>query len=1601
MNFVRVLMLIFLSILTNNVFANCSFEHIGHATLNEVFAKLNGNNNQRRGYLEVKILDSSVTSAVYNTWKVKICTNASCETLPLSSANTSNLPWVYFDKNDFNINLIDFDNGFDLSLIDGSNDFIDYIEVGAGPQDFEGTCSYDDLAYVFPIPGTNSGTKLLNRSPDGIGSWIAFSANNSETPGEGNTPPTNNPYLVVSDDSVMQGEGEHFVISIEDASGVPSYSLNDINIEYKTSDNTAESPTHYSGVSSTRLTIPAGFNSATIPIETILVGDQITRNFNFDLNNPVNAIIGDSRGIGTITPQLLPILDYRLDECSYTGINGDVIDQMGDYSGQSFGNVNTNTDGQIERFTDISNADHHIETSVPLPTNFSVSTWFKKPTSDLGNPIFVLGAMQNGGDLLYIDRNNELKWGVYNGSSSTSGNYSFGSLDGNWHHLTLVYSAGQTQLYIDGILEETLADAPSGTLKYIGTSSDDINSSEAQGFRAPLDEFLVYDEALTAANISVIYNNQLAKKNYDGSIRDAVNCNSIELVAGRVTLNNTADDPSFTHVCFDEPFSVVPVVFSLPNTASNADRLALRIRNVTVNGFDIAQVESPEDANPNPPAGNLPQTVDFLAIVEGDYDLDGGAKMRVSSLATSTFQGRAFSGNSRGWETISTAGLGFTQTPAIIASIQTMNNEPNNANLTGPFPESDPFLATTVRNVTNNAFQIALERGETNSGTIGSDETIGYIAISSGFQGNLTSEITYESFRTGNNITGINTCRSFNLTDSYVDSPLVIASQNTRSGGDGGWLKRCTISTTNVGFSIVEDGDRDMDTTHINERAGGLALGGIFKDFTNSCPSSSIDHFEINMLNGQGLTCEPDIIKLRACSDPSCSILNPDAVDVVLSVSDSMSDVLTKNVTIVGGEIDVEYIHTKAEVVSLSLDQTFECLNGSPTLCDVTFADAGFRFVTDSGDLTLPVQLSGKPSNIGFNADTFKIEAVKTDDATGACAPLLITGESIEMAASYQSPGTGTELVNISGQNIGTAITGTVFDSLPFIAVPLDFGGITQHSAEYIFTYPDAGSVVLNARYELPDDEGNPSGDFIKGTSNPIIVRPFAFDMFIDNNLPTGDTNYKVNPKAQSGLPSNNVFMAAGEDIKISMRAVAWKLGDDDNANGLADEGEDSSTNVTTENFTGIELESLTHTLVEPSSVTPGILTVSDSGNFGAGVKVDTATYDEVGIISLQALTENYIGSGENIEGFVPYVGRFTPHHFTVTLQDNGALMGSCEAIPNADEPLTGLPFVFSGQMLWDSGTSSITTIGALRYFTNLNPEFEIEARNKNDALTKNYVGDFYKLSLTSFARLTVALPVGSTTLAPDTDAVRLGKDDDKLVRLLANINDATLADDNGKTTYTYANSDNFVYLHEENSEINEFTSDIRLSMVSIIDEDTISTEDADGVDTNGIILTLSPTGVPILFGRAQLENSYGPETSPLQQSLSVTYFKDGQYKVAEDDYCTPYNSKEVTITNIDLSSTLPETNVVNGKFITEVPPGETRKIILDAPGVSNTGQVCVSYSILPWLQYKWATDVDNLQCPFTSTDVDGLYNDNPFGIATFGLFRGNDRIIYQREVLR
>jgi len=235
----------------------------------------------------------------------------------------------------------------------------------------------------------------------------------------------------------------------------------------------------------------------------------------------------DSSTRAAVTCDPLPIANYRLDECAYTGSAADTLDQIGSYSATSHNSIISLSAGAVERAADISNYDQHFTTSIPLSGDFTVATWFKKPTSTSDSNIFVLGSMQAGGDLLILDRNNSWKWGIYNGSSSIFGTYSFASLDNNWHHMIIMYQSGISYLVIDGVWVDTINLAPVGTLQYIGTSLNFVGTSNAQGFRAPLDEFMVFNQTLTLAEMQSIYNNQLADKNYDGSSRAVVSCTPV------------------------------------------------------------------------------------------------------------------------------------------------------------------------------------------------------------------------------------------------------------------------------------------------------------------------------------------------------------------------------------------------------------------------------------------------------------------------------------------------------------------------------------------------------------------------------------------------------------------------------------------------------------------------------------------------------------------------------------------------------------------------------------------------------------------------------------------------------------------------------------------------------------------------------------------------------------------------------------------------------------------------------------------------------------------------------------------------------------------
>lgn len=227
--------------------------------------------------------------------------------------------------------------------------------------------------------------------------------------------------------------------------------------------------------------------------------------------------------------KMQPAAHYTFDQCSYNNSLGEVIDALGNINATPFDDVSTQPNGVIQRALDLVDSGDHIETSINVGDSWTVSTWVKFPLgTTAGNRYYVLGAFDGGGDIFFLDSQDNFRWGVYDHNAATrNGNFRFGSLSDGWHHLTVTGASGKTRLYVDGTFQEEISLQSEGTLRYIGTSFDNVNTSTPQGMRSPMDEFIVFRGVLSDSVIQTYYNNQLAGLNYDGQPRAPVSCSTL------------------------------------------------------------------------------------------------------------------------------------------------------------------------------------------------------------------------------------------------------------------------------------------------------------------------------------------------------------------------------------------------------------------------------------------------------------------------------------------------------------------------------------------------------------------------------------------------------------------------------------------------------------------------------------------------------------------------------------------------------------------------------------------------------------------------------------------------------------------------------------------------------------------------------------------------------------------------------------------------------------------------------------------------------------------------------------------------------------------
>lgn len=707
-----------------------------------------------------------------------------------------------------------------------------------------------------------------------------------------------------------------------------------------------------------------------------------------------------------------------------------------------------------------------------------------------------------------------------------------------------------------------------------------------------------------------------------------------------------------------------------------------------------------------------------------------------------------------------------------------------------------------------------------------------------------------------------------------------------------------------------------------------------------------VDHYQI-IHNNDGLTCDTETVTIKACTNSDTSSCTESSAAVTLDLLiDGTNDVTKADINFTGST-DVSFNYTLAEQVRLVIQNatvaatsSVFCSNASynDTNCQMSFVDTGFRFLSD-GSLGIAHQLSGKDSDTGYNAATIVIQAIEKNNTSGACQGVVIN-QDIEFAAQCTNPNGCSSALSVDDVDIPTSSA----SPSSYQAVNVGFNG--SDTADIVLNYPDAGVLSLYARYNIPVN-GSPSGSYMTGESS-FTVRPFGFEVAV-----------AANPKAEDA--TGNKFVAAGESFATTLTAKQWQAADDSNNDGIPDDGADLSDNTTVAHFSGESTE-LTHSLVKPVGGVIGNLSESIFDNFVNSTQTQNMSWDEVGIIRFDVnLADNdYFGAGD-VHGNLPFVGRFTPAHYKQTVEKHGVLTGECGA------------WAYTGQK--DAATQ---LSGAITY--SQQPELIITAYASNGIdITKNFTlgsgaENFNKLSVAS-----VILTDGVNNDGILNDKNQLGKNQTDLVTVSANWATATLVnhDEPGSLRYTFSDFDHYTYIKNANSEVAPFTAEIPLLVESITDSDGI-TQGSDASDLTEAIAT----GVEIRFARLLMQNSYGPETLPQSIPMQVEYLADsGEYSVNTQDNCTVIatDNNEMTMTDINLAGTLPTI-------------AETRQTLesgvvsfLLTPQSSNRGGVKLEYNAFPWLDYDW--------------NDDGAFVNNPTSIATFGLYRGNDRILQWREI--
>ncbi len=261
-------------------------------------------------------------------------------------------------------------------------------------------------------------------------------------------------------------------------------------------------------------------------------------------------------------------------------------------------------------------------------------------------------------------------------------------------------------------------------------------------------------------------------------------------------------------------------------------------------------------------------------------------------------------------------------------------------------------------------------------------------------------------------------------------------------------------------------------------------------------------------------------------------------------------------------------------------------------------------------------------------------------------------------------------------------------------------------------------------------------------------------------------------------------------------------------------------------------------------------------------------------------------------------------------------------------------------------------------------PQLTLTALNRNGGVTRNYGNTYWKLNSLFFGRSyanNAAVTASALLLSTAGTVTWTGTGD---------TDGEGMADVVGDRL-TYSKS-----LIPEGP----FDADVELTFSSfdLTDTDGVCYDPEDDGVCNSYTIN-GIRGTELRYGRMLLQNAHGPETQTLTIPVRTEYYNGSAFTLNESDNCTTYDSSRLSLT-INLADNGTTTASGSGFLVS----GLGNNLSLSAPGVGHEGSVDLELdlSTATGLGFEWLQPDGN----------------NPTAKATFGIYRGNSRLIYMRE---